>query len=173
MATFAQNFTITQSSDGLTGTVEDTSNYDDNDEGIVVSDFSSRTVLILDWAGEPYTTVTFEDDDLEATFDIDDENLWADATMSWTGIDPVGDYEKELKFPLGRVTENDFGNVLRLGCCSDAVAQNALSNATNYLQDAGYAEISGNASRWMADYNAARRYLQQVYKFSRVSPSGS
>lgn len=173
MAAFAQNFTITQSSDSLTGTIEDTSNYDDNDEGITVDDFSSRVVVILDAYGEAYATVTFEDDELEATFDIDDENLWADATMDWTGIDPVEDYEKHLQFPLGRVTQNSYRNILQLGCCSDAVAQNALSNATNYLQDGSYAATEGNAAAWQKDYDAAKKYLAQAYAFSRTVPSGS
>lgn len=167
---FEATFTINQSSDGLTGTVVDESTY--GEEGIEVTDFSAREVTILDAYGDVYAVVTFIDDELEATFDIDDINLWANATMDWTGINPVGDYEKHLQFGLGRVTENSFGNLLQLGCCSDGVAQNALAQATNYLQDGSYANISGNAARWQKDYDAAKKYLAQAYAFSRQT-SGS
>ncbi len=169
MAAFTPLFDIVQSSDGLVGTISDTSNYADNDDNIVAGDFSDRSVTILDSDGDVYTVVTFDGDDLEATFDIDNINLWANATMDWTGINPVADYTKHLQFGLGRVTENDFSNILQLGCCSDAVAENALTQATNYLQDGSYAEISGNAAMWQKDYDSARKYLRQVYNFSRVS----
>jgi hypothetical protein len=155
----------------LVGTVTD-SPITSNDEGIIVSDFSAKR-RYSDAYGLAYATVLFSGDELTATFDIDDENLWADATFDWTGTPPVADYTETLQFPLARVTENSFGNVLQLGCCSDAVAQNALMNATNYLQDATYAATSGNAARWMKDVEAAKKYLAQVYFFSQTAPAGS
>lgn len=163
-------FSITQSSNSLVGTVEDLLDYDT--VGLTPSDFSERFCIILDAFGDTYTTVTFEGDELTATFDIDDINLWANTTMYWTGINPVPDYEKHLQFPLGRVTENNYQNVLRLGCCLDAVADNALTVADRYLRGAEIAATSGNGSAWIADENAALKYLRQVYQYSRT-PSGS
>lgn len=171
MAAVIPLFSISQSSDGLVGTITDELNYDD--AGLTPADFSERSVLILDAYGDAYATVVFDGEELEATFDIDDINLWANSTFYWTGIDPVEDYEKHLQFPLGRVTENNYQNVLRLGCCSDAVADNSLTVADRYLRGAEIAAPAGNGPAWQADQDAANKYLLQVYKFSRVSPSGS
>jgi len=67
---FSQNFNISQSSDGLTGTVADSSNYSANTEGITPGSFTTRTVVILDAYGEPFTTVVFSGVALSATFAI-------------------------------------------------------------------------------------------------------
>lgn len=168
---FEATFSITQSSDSLVGTISDDSTYGTDD--IEVSDFSDRSVIILDAYGEPYATVVFEGEELTATFDIDDINLWADATMDWIGINPVADYEKHLQFPLGRLTENNYQNVLSLGCCSDAVADNALTVADRYLRGSSIASVEGNAPAWQQYQDAALKYLKQVYNFSRRTPAGS
>lgn len=167
---FEATFNITQSSSGLTAEITDESTY--GEDGIEMTDFSDRMVTILDAYGEPFTTVTFEGEKLTATFDVRAINLWADATMNWTGINPVADYEKHLEFPLGRITENNYQNVLRLGCCSDAVADNALTIADRYLRGSLIAASAGNSAAWSSDEDSALKYLRSVYSYRRV-PTGS
>lgn len=154
-------FNIEQASNGLTAQITDQFNYG-SASGIVVTDFSSRSVVITDAFGEPFTTVTFEGSGLTASFDIGRINLWANATFSWTGIDPVGNYTKTLEFPLGRITYNLYRTLLKPGCCSSSMlVENALNAADRFFRGAEIEAPAGNGVGWTSDINSAYSYLNQ------------
>lgn len=161
MAAFIPLFGITQSSSGLVGTVNDLANYGENTDNITVGDFSLRQAVITDAYGEPFTTVTFVGDSLTATFDIGLINLWANGAFSWIGINPVGDYSKSLEFPLGRVTKNLYRTLLKQGCCSAPLVENALSYADRFFRGSEIEAPAGNGVGWTVDINAAYSYLNQ------------
>lgn len=159
---FVPSFNIYSSSDGLTGIVEDTTDYT-NDENITVDDFSSREVVILDAYGEDFTTVTFSGSELEAEFDIGDINLWANSTMTWTGINPVGDYTETLDFPLGRITQNNYQRLVKLGCCTAPNVEEALGQADIFIRSADISASGGVSVGWQTAMDSANTYLRSAY----------
>lgn len=159
MAAFAANFLITQSSDGLTLNIVDSSNYVTNDEEIVLADFSAREIVLLDAYGEEITTIDLGSD-LSATYDIESDT-WVNATLNLTGIDPIGDYTKNLLFPFDRITKNLYRTLLKAGCCANSITEKALSAADRFFRGAEISAPSADAPGWQADINAAYAYLNQ------------
>lgn len=155
---FAPEFTITVSSDGLTLTIEDQSNYTDNDESLVISSFTTREVVLLDAYGEDIATVSLGSQ-LEVTATIT-ADIWVNATLVLTG-DSLN-YTKNHLFGFDRITKNLFGELQIGGCCTNPTVENALMKATILFRGADEAELSGNGPAWQTDIDAAYAFLNSV-----------
>lgn len=157
MAAFAASFEILQSSDGLTLTINDTSNYTVNDEDYVIADFLSREVLLLDAYGDEITTI-----DLGSLLTADyaiTRDTWVNGTLNLTGVDPVPDYTKNLLFPFDRITKNLYRALLKNGCCSNILNEQALSAADRFFRGSEISAISGDGPGFQSDIDAAYAYL--------------
>lgn len=160
MAIFAASFTLVQSSDGLTLSFADTSNYITNDQGYVVGSFSSRQLVLLDGNGAAIETVSLGTD-LTAEINIT-ADVWVNATLNLTGINPVPNYTKNLLFPFDRITKNLYRKALKGGCCGNPLVDNALSEADRFFRGAEISAPSGDGPGWTADINAAYGYLNAL-----------
>lgn len=157
MPAFAPSTTSTQSADGLTVTFVDTSNYDENDQGYVKSDFTTNTIVITDAYGAVLQTSDFLTSDTvtyEQTADT-----WFTTTRTLAGI---ASYTKVQKFPLKRITINKFEDALSTGCCQSKTSADNMCKVSQFLEGADFAEPQGNAVKWQEDVNAANAYLDQI-----------
>lgn len=162
MATLLPDFTITSSADGKTLTVTDTSNYTTNDEGLVIADFASRVVTIVDSAGTAVTTIDLASS-LTATY-ATEVDLWANATLTLTGSGEVATYTKNLIFPMSRITKNKYREVLaENGCgCHNKNVDYALMKADIFFRGAEIAEPAGEGIEWQTDIDSAYAFLDAV-----------
>jgi hypothetical protein len=70
MAAFQPSVSLSQSADGGTITITDTSNYASNTDGVTINNIVSRTDVITDGNGDAVATVTFTPGQLTATTTI-------------------------------------------------------------------------------------------------------
>ena len=160
MSVFAANFTMVQSSDGLTLSFADTSNYITNDQGYLVGSFSSRQLVLLDANGAAITTINLGAS-LTADYAIT-ADVWVNATLNLTGINPVPNYTKNLLFPFDRITKNLYRKALKGGCCGNPLVDNALSEADRFFRGAETSAPSGDGPGWQDDINSAFAYLNAL-----------
>lgn len=141
MATFAANFTGVQSSDGTKVTLTDTSNWSDNTEGYIKSDFT-RIFTINDAYGNLIDT-------LDLVLDYIDKDIvgnpWYEITFTITNInDSEIVFTKLLKFPLDRLFQLKFLEVEASDCdcgCEDSkIGCDVLIKS----RTASYASSTGN-----------------------------
>lgn len=157
MAIFSANFTLTQSSDGVTLSFTDTSPYGTSDPVINLADFSARSLVLLDANGASIETVDLGDD-LTAEITIA-RDKWVNATLNLTGINPVANYTKNYLFPFDRITKNLYRKALKGGCCSNPIIENALSEADRFFRGAEISAPSGDGPGWQEDIDSAYAYL--------------
>ena len=157
MAIFAANFTLTQSSDGVTLSFNDTSNYGISSPVINLSDFSSRQLVLLDANGTLIETVDLGID-LSAEISIT-RDKWVNATLNLTGINPVGNYTKNYLFPFDRITKNLYRKALKGGCCSNPIIEKALSEADRFFRGAEISAPAGDGPGWTDAIDSAYAYL--------------
>ena len=160
---FAASFTITSIADGKLLTVSDTSNYITNDQAIVLASFSSRVVPIYNAAGVLITTINFGATALTATYVLA-ADLWADATMTLTGISPVANYTKHLIFPFDRITKNLYREALagNSAVCTNRNVDYALMKADIFFRGAEIAAPAGEGVEWQTNINSAYAFLNEV-----------
>lgn len=161
MSAFTQTFDVQQSADGKTGTVTDTSNYAGSDQGYTPADFT-RTVTIRNALG--VTVQTFVLDGLTKTFSLT-ADLWTDAVISWQGKGAFENVllEKNLVFPLARITQNMFLRELaENGCCGSKKSQEAMINADLFFTGMEFTAPAGEGIRWQSYSNTAYRFLDTL-----------
>lgn len=157
MSAFSVSTSASQSADGLTVTFTDGSNYTDNTEGYVKSDFTTNTIVITDANGEVLQTSDFlTSDTVEYT---QTEDTWFTTTRTLAGI---ADYTKVQKFPLKRITINKLEDALSMGCCQSKGNSDNLCKADTFIAGADYSEITGNAVKWQNNIDAANAYLDLI-----------
>ena len=157
MAVFAPDFTLVQSSDGLTLSFTDISNYGTSSPVINLADFSARSLVLLDANGTSIETVDLGSD-LTAEVSIT-RDKWVNATLNLTGINPVGNYTKNYLFPFDRITKNLYRKALKGGCCSNPIIEKALSEADRFFRGAEISAPSGDGPGWQEDIDSAYDYL--------------
>lgn len=157
MAIFAAEFTISQISDGFTLNFVDQSNYATSSPVINVSDFSARELVLLDSAGNSIQTVNLGTD-LTAEIAIT-ADVWVNATLNLTGINPVGNYTKNYLFPFDRITKNLYRKALKGGCCSNPLVENALSEADRFFRGAEISAPAGDGPGFQEAIDSAYAYL--------------
>lgn len=154
MAAFEDNFTGTQSSDGLTDTFTDTSNWADNSEGYVRSNFV-RTFTFLDAYGTVLGTIVLPTTSNVATLALTADK-WVNATLSIVGAQT---YTKNYLFPFSRITKNKYKELLKDGCCQADKSEEALAAADRFFRGAEIDAPAGNAAGWQENIDAANAYL--------------
>lgn len=157
MAIFAANFTLTQSSDGVTLSFTDTSNYGTSSPVINLSDFSFRELVLLDADGAEIETVELGSG-LTAEISIT-RDKWVNATLNLIGINPVGNYTKNYLFPFDRITKNLYRKALKGGCCNNPIIEKALSEADRLFRGAEISAPAGDGPGWQENIDAAYAYL--------------
>jgi hypothetical protein len=157
MAIFAANFTLTQSSDGVTLYFTDTSNYGISDPVITISNFSSRQLVLLDANGTSIETVDLGTN-LSAEIIIA-RDKWVNATLNLVGINPVGNYTKNYLFPFDRITKNLYRKALKGGCCNNPLIERALSEADRFFRGAEISAPAGDGPGWTNAIDSAYAYL--------------
>lgn len=163
MAAFTESFELENSPDGKTITVRDTSNYADSDEVYTAASFT-RAVEIRNSLDVLVATVEMGAD-LEKTFTITSD-LWAKAKFTWSGIGAISgvDYEKELIYPLDRISKNMFLKELsENGCsCSNKNNYEAMINADLFFTGMEFAAPAGEGIRWQSYANTAYKFLDSI-----------
>lgn len=157
MAVFAPTFSLLQSSDGLTLSFTDTSNYGTSSPVINLADFSARSLVLLDANGTSIETVNLGSD-LTAKVSIT-RDKWVNATLNLTGINPVGNYTKNYLFPFDRITKNLYRKALNGGCCSNPIIKKALSEADRFFRGAEISAPSGDGPGFQESIDSAYAYL--------------
>lgn len=157
MAIFAANFTLTQSSDGLKLLFTDTSNYGTSDPVVILANFSARELVLLDANGSEIDTINLGNS-LSAEIDIT-RDVWVNATLNLTGINPTPNYTKNYLFPFDRITKNLYRKALKGGCCSNPLIEKALSMADRFFRGADISAPSGDGPGWQNDIDAAYGHL--------------
>lgn len=113
MAQFAIAFTATQSSDGKTITLTDTSNWP-GDENYNKANFV-RTFTLRDAYGATLDTIVLDPTEDVATYTLN-TNKWIAITFT---IDGSVDFSKLQEYPFGRLFELAYIDAVKLGCgCS-------------------------------------------------------
>lgn len=157
MEAFAPATSASQSNDGLTVTFVDSSNYSDNTEGYVKSDFTTNTLIIKDGYGEVLQTSDFLTSDTITYQQTKDH--WFTTERVLAGI---ASYSRTQKFPLRRITTNKMETVLGSGCCQGAANAKNLCEANAYVIGAIDAQPSGNAVLWQRFIDAANSFLNLI-----------
>lgn len=160
MAAFAASATGSQDSTGRILTLTDTSNYTTNDEGYIISDFTTRQFVLYDAYGEEIETLDLGAE-LEVEYDIPlGPDPYIQAVLILAG---VGDYTDTIDLPLDRITQNLYRNLLKKGCCTSQSVENALMHADMFFTGSEFeAPLEGGAPGFQADINAAYAYLNAV-----------
>lgn len=163
MANFEASFSITSSADGKLLTVSDTSAYIVNDQGLTIADFLSRIVTILDSAGTLVATIDLGTE-LTVTYVIE-ADIWANATLTLTGLDLVATYTKNLIFPFDRITKNLYREVLaENGCgCTNKQADYALMKGDIFFRGVEIAAPAGEGIEWQSNLDSAYKFLDAVH----------
>lgn len=159
MAAFEPATSASQSSDGLVVTFLDESNYSDNTEGYVKSDFTTNTIVIKDASGNILQTSNFLTSDTVTYNQTKDH--WFTTERVLAGI---ADYTRTEKFPLKRITINKLQKVLGSGCCQGVTNAKNLCEANAFINGANYAAPSGNSVFWQNSIDAANLYLDIVLR---------
>lgn len=155
MAVFAAALTGTQSSSGLVVTLVDTSNYTDNDEDYVVSDFTTRNFLIYDSQETLLETIELGED-LSSTYDITVDQMLTVVLE----LDGVAAFTDTITLPLRRITRNAYRTLLsKVGCCTSKASENSLMYADLFLTGADFEATSTNGAAFDEDISAAYSYL--------------
>lgn len=116
MGTFAASqATPTQSSDGKTVSLQDTSNYGSNTEGYTINDFTTREWRIYNASETLIDTISLGLN-LTVTYEIDADQ-WLKFRLFLDGASvPV--YSDDKNVLLARNTDNALDTVLQFGCCT-------------------------------------------------------
>lgn len=91
MAIFAASFTVSQSADCTTLTFTDTSNYVDNDEGLIISDFDVREFIVKDYNYNVIDTIPLLDEALTGSFAVS-ADLWSSVELKLELPEEAGEY---------------------------------------------------------------------------------
>lgn len=148
-----------QSTDGLTTTFIDLSNYGIgvNDENYVKSDFTTNTIVLYDAYGDILATLNFLSSNTVEY--VQTKDLWFTTVRILAGI---ADYEKTEKFPLNRITTNKLEDVLSSGCCQGTSNSANLCKANTFIQDSQFRAVLGNSVGWQKDIDNANSYLDII-----------
>lgn len=91
MAIFAASFTVSQSADCTTLTFTDTSNYVDNDEGFIISDFEVREFIIKDSNYDTVDNIALLDEAVTGSYSIS-ADVWSSVELNLELPASAGDY---------------------------------------------------------------------------------
>ena len=158
MATFSASITASQSSDGKTLNIVDTSNYSVNDQGYVVAGFTTRNVLVKDSSGTLLATIALGIN-LTTTYALTSDKM-LDLTLNLAG---VATFTKTITIPLRRLTRNLYRSLLSLaGCCSNPSQDKALMYSDIFLTGADFEATSTNGAAFDENISTAAVFLNSV-----------
>lgn len=156
MAAFALAFTASQSSDGSTITITDTSPWGagNNSENYERANFV-RSFLLYDAYDDLLDTITLPTTSNVATYDITvNTNPWIKIVFDITGAE---DFTLTQKYPFQRYYELLWIEVLKDGCacCDTARGGTDLCRVTAYYQGAQIAIPLGNGVQYQEFIDSA------------------
>jgi hypothetical protein len=158
MASFKPYGSYSQSLDGKTITFTDTSPYGNNNEGLIMSDFSQRQIVVLDGMGAPVITVTIPDGQTTVSFQITKDNYLASA-LNWTANSNV--FHGELNYLARRFYDlASLSDSNRLDCGCDCLSDINVIKAMACSLVAKTAFICGFADKSQLNIEAANRFLK-------------
>ena len=112
---FVQSFTATESGDGKTITITDTSNWIGNDQSYAKANFV-RTFILRDAYGEVLDTIVLGITEDTATYAI--------TVPQWIAIqftiDGVVDFSKIQEYPFQRIFDLDYIAIKVKSCCGSS-----------------------------------------------------
>lgn len=151
---FTPAFKIEQSSDGLTLTLTDQSNWSDNDEGYVITDFA-RSIIMVDALNNAIGTVDFPASELVEAFSIV-TNQWVKAQLTIIGEQ---NYDLIQKYGFYRLFQLDYRKAI-VGNCGCGKSGIDLCSTDAFLSTAQMAIPIGNGVEFQNDIDAASAYLK-------------
>jgi hypothetical protein len=155
MAAFAPVITGIQSSDGLTLTLTDGSNYGSNNEGYIISNFTTRNVVLTASDNSVLATLPLGSG-LTVTYPLTADK-YITATLVLAGVAP---YSTFINLPLGRITQNLYQVLLAsVGCCANHSTNEKLEAGDIYFRGCDLAGISGNGLSFDSNISSAFKYL--------------
>jgi hypothetical protein len=156
MAAFAPASTLTQSADGKTVVITDTSNYEGNTDGVTIDNIGARSYAITDGNGDAITSGTFTGVTLTQTFNLD-ADAYLHTALSFTLASNVvrtgsNNYLAENYYNTGLVK---IAKKLKCDCgcsdiCDNTLKAMACKEAAVFYFLYGYAE---NAQEMITDAN--------------------
>lgn len=161
LSDFTPAATATQSADGKTLNLQDTSNYGSNTQGYTTANFSSRyfTITDVDGAPLPGAPVVMAGSNLAAALALIKDQM-AFLVLNLTGQGGVGNYATPpVKIPLDRIAKNLYRNMLQQGCCANRVIDQRLAFADIYFEGCDIEALAGNAAEFNTDIDAVNSYL--------------
>lgn len=156
MSTFVPSYSISQSSDGRTLTLTDTSNWVSNTEGYIITNFA-RSILLNDAFDELITTVTFTGTDLVETYTLIGDK-WVKSYFTITGT-PTFNLDVQ-QYAFYRQFQVAYRNAIKQGCgcgCGNI----DLCSVDAFVTTAQFAIPVGNGEEFQNDIDAANAYLNQ------------
>ena len=156
---FAALASASQSSDGFTITLTDTSNYGAQSiEGYTPANFT-RAFVLVDAYNNVLATLPINNPTLQIQYAVT-QSQWINMQLQLTGLNGVPNYTSPIYgLPLDRITKNMYRAILKAGCCGGKFEQQQLLNADNYFTGAAIEALAGNGAGFNNDINAATAWL--------------
>lgn len=157
MAILAAAQEASESSDGLTITFSDVSNWSTSDPAYTRSDFV-RTFTLSDAYGNALETLVLPttSDTVEYELPADTTHLWVNSVFTIVGAVSLSETSK---YPFFRVVKNLYRSLVKSYDCNDKDIDRALSGADRMLRGAEYEAISGDGAGWTSLLDNAYTYL--------------
>lgn len=157
MAAFAASGSASLSSDGLTLTLEDLSNYISNDSSYTTGNFT-REFILTDADSNAVATVPITGSALTVPWTIPND-MWLNIELALTGISPAPNYSFSFALACDRQTKNLYRTILQQGCCPNQLIDRRLAFGEEYLYGAAIEQLAGNGDGFNTDIQAAASYL--------------
>ena len=157
-STFAQAFTVTVSDDGKLLTLTDTSNWLNNTQGYLRTNFV-RTFLLTDSAGQTITTLT-----LPTNLDTITYAITADLRLNVLfSIVGVVTFTKLQKYTFDRIYINKLQTALmEYGCCDTGSEINNINTSVSFYTGAVALTPTTNDTGIASDLLVANKFIDLV-----------
>lgn len=156
--TFTEAFTVTVSDDGKLLTFVDGSNWSDNLQGYLRTDFV-RSFLLTDSAGQTITTLTLPTDSDTITYAIT-KDIRMNVLFSIVGIVT---FTKLQVYTFDRIYVNKLQEALMgTECCGNSSDLNNINTSVSFYLGSVYVTPTDNNSGVQSDLDVANAYIDKV-----------
>lgn len=159
MGAFALVVTGVQSGDGKIVAITDGSDYTNNDQGYLPSDFV-RNFIITDYLGNLLTTISLDSTQLTATYNVpNNTNPWLQ--IQETAVGPAN-YTDTVKLPADRNYQLAFIDVIKGNCGCSCRGDNTLCEVDAFYAGAAYAIPIGDPVSYQTNIDAAYKLVTSI-----------